>query len=522
MFQLEHYSVQGTIHIVVNNQIGFTTNPREGRSCAYSTDIAKALDIPVFHVSGDDPEAVVRCCSLAAEYRQHFGKDVMIDLVCYRLHGHNEVDQPNFTQPLMYQCIKNHTPVSTQYANYLVSNGIMTEEEHQQWIRSFQTSYQNALKKDWKPKPTFLLGNWQHMVPESVVAATSDTPSLPCTGVSEDNLHKLLQKLCHVPENFQLHPQIAKLLEERRNLGNGKWLDWATAEALAFASLLDEGYRVRLSGQDSERGTFSQRHAVWVDQEKETRYYPFQVIHGKDPSVYNSHLSENAVLGFEWGYSLETPQTLVIWEAQFGDFANAAQVMIDCFLSCSERKWRKQSGLVLFLPHGWEGQGPDHSSARLERFLQLSDEDQDTVPPWYSNPIQQLQKTNVQIANCTTPANLFHLLRSQMHRKFRKPLMLMTPKSLLRHPQCKSEWKELQPPHRFMRVIPADAKARNPAKVVFCSGKFYYELLEQSAAAAASSVALIRLEQLAPFPFQEVVFAACFWDNICVILITVE
>ncbi|EME31691.1 2-oxoglutarate dehydrogenase E1 component [Galdieria sulphuraria] len=411
MFKLEHYSVKGTVHLIVNNQIGFTTHPQDGRSCTYCTDIAKALDIPVFHVNGDDPEAVVACCSLAVEYRQHFGKDVLIDLVCYRLHGHNEVDQPSFTQPTMYKCIRNQLPVSKKYASHLISNGVMNEEEYQQWIQDYQTAYQNAFQANWKPKPHFLQGNWKDMIPESILDTEPST-----TGVSEDTLHRLLQKLCHVPENFELHPQISKLLEERRNILNGKALDWATAEALAFATLLDEGYGVRLSGQDCQRGTFSQRHALWVDQENEVHYYPFAAI-GTCPSVYNSHLSENAVLGFEWGYSLESPQTLVIWEAQFGDFANSAQVMIDCFLSCSERKWRKQSGLVLFLPHGWEGQGPDHSSAKLERFLQLSDEDQDIIPEWYSNPIQQLQKTNIQVANCTSPANLFHLLRAQMHRK---------------------------------------------------------------------------------------------------------
>ncbi|GJQ08929.1 hypothetical protein GpartN1_g720.t1 [Galdieria partita] len=504
MFKLDNYSVKGTVHLIVNNQIGFTTNPRDGRSCTYCTDIAKALDIPVFHVNGDDPEAVVACCSLAVEFRQHFGKDVLIDMVCYRLHGHNEVDQPNFTQPRMYECIRNHIPVSRQYANRLVTDGVMTEEEYQRWIQNYPTMYQNAFQADWKPKPHFLQGNWKHMIPESVLDTEPST-----TGVDQDTLQGLLQKLCKVPENLKLHPQIVKFVEERKSMWSGKTLDWATAEALAFATLLDEGYGVRLSGQDSQRGTFSQRHALWVDQENERHYYPFTAI-GTHPSVYNSHLSENAVLGFEWGYSLESPQTLVIWEAQFGDFANSAQVMIDCFLSCSERKWRKQSGLVLFLPHGWEGQGPDHSSARLERFLQLSDEDQDIVPEWYSNPIQQLQRANIQVANCTTPANLFHLLRLQMHRKFRKPLILMTPKSLLRHPQCKSDWKQFQPPHRFMRVIPTyhslvSSSSDQVGKIIFCSGKFYYDLLEQQESMQSCSVVLIRLEQLAPFPFQEVI-----------------
>ena len=490
---LRGHRTGGSLHFIVNNQIGFTTAPRFSRSSPYPSDVAKMIDAPIFHVNGDDPEAVVYVAKIATEYRQRFGKPVVIDMFCYRRHGHNEADEPAFTQPLMYRRIAEHPSVVEVYARKLVADGLLTQDE----VAAMQGEFRALLEEEfgageaYRPnRADWLDGRWSGIGHAEEGARRGDT------GVALDVLREVGRKLTSFPKSFTPHKTIARIMATRRKMiEDGQGIDWATAEALAYGTLLVEGFRVRLSGQDSERGTFSQRHAVLMDQENEKKYTPLKhLAKGQAPfEVINSMLSEEAVLGFEYGYSLAEPNALVLWEAQFGDFANGAQVIIDQFISSGERKWLRMSGLVLLLPHGYEGQGPEHSSARLERYLQLCAED------------------NWQIANCTTPANYFHILRRQLHRQFRKPLVLMTPKSLLRHKRVVSTLAQLGPGSSFHRLLWDDAQflpgqiiklAPDDAirRVVICSGKVYYDLYDEREKQGLNDIYLLRIEQLYPFP----------------------
>ncbi|HEX2115096.1 MAG TPA: 2-oxoglutarate dehydrogenase E1 component [Alphaproteobacteria bacterium] len=483
--ELRGYRTGGTIHFIVNNQIGFTTSPAYSRSSPYPTDVAKTIQAPIFHVNGDDPEAVVHVARIATEFRQRFKKDVVVDMMCYRRHGHNEADEPAFTQPIMYREIAKHPTTRMIYAERLVKEGVLTAEEAERMVTDFQAHLESQFEaaKGYKPnKADWLEGKWAGLE----VASGEDRRGE--TGAPVQALREVGGALTRVPDNFNLHRTLRRILDNKRKMiESGKGIDWATAEALAFGTLLVEGTPVRLSGQDSGRGTFSQRHAVLIDQENENRYVPLSNLReGQAPfEVIDSPLSEAGVLGFDYGFSLAEPNVLVCWEAQFGDFANGAQVIIDQFISSAESKWLRMSGLVMLLPHGYEGQGPEHSSARLERFLQLSAED------------------NWQVCNLTTPANYFHALRRQVHRPFRKPLIIATPKSLLRHKLAVSTLDDLAQGKTFHRLLPetgqlvADAKVR---RVVLCSGKVYYDLLEEREKRSVKDVALIRVEQLYPFP----------------------
>jgi 2-oxoglutarate dehydrogenase E1 component len=507
---LPAYSTGGTIHIIVNNQIGFTTNPRQSRSSPYCSDLAKFIEAPIFHVNGDDPEAVVFICNLAAEWRQTFNKDVVIDIVGYRRQGHNETDQPLFTQPKMYMRIAKHLSTYEIYSNQLIKEGVITADEKkakdQEVIKFFENAYQKSQTNTTTPLEWFREDSvWRNFKSEKYFSP------IRVTGVEKEILLRIGSALTTCP--IEVHSLLQRQMRIRQQMfQSGVGLDWSTAEALAFGSLLErEKYHVRLSGQDSERGTFSQRHAVLVEQsEKETKYIPLNHIskHQAPFTVCNSSLSEFAVLGFEFGYSGENPYSLVCWEAQFGDFANGGQVIIDQFIAASEDKWRRQSGLVLLLPHGYDGQGPEHSSARPERFLQLSDEDPDVFPEMSAEKRMQIQTTNMQIVNCTTPANYFHVLRRQCLRDFRKPLIVFTPKSLLRHKMCVSNLSEFLLGTKFTRVF-SDLKvdlvhADEIRKVLFCTGKVYYDLFEHREMGKINNVAIVRLEQLAPFPFDRV------------------
>jgi 2-oxoglutarate dehydrogenase E1 component len=492
---LRGHRTGGSVHFIVNNQIGFTTYPRYSRSSPYPSDVAKMIEAPILHANGDDPEAVVFAAKVATEFRQKFQKPVVIDMFCYRRHGHNEGDEPMFTQPLMYKTIRAHASTLEIYTKKLVASGIVTEGEVEKmrvdWRARLDAELEagqsyRANKADW------LDGRWAGIK----VAEVSDDPRRGNTGVEIETLKKIGEKITTVPQTFHVHRTIERFLAQRRKtIETGEGIDWATAEALAFCSLLLEGHPVRLSGQDSERGTFSQRHAVLIDQENENRHTPFNYVAPGQArfEVINSMLSEEAVLGFEYGYSLAEPNALVLWEAQFGDFANGAQVVVDQFLSSGERKWLRMSGLVLLLPHGYEGQGPEHSSARLERYLQMCAED------------------NMQVANCTTPANYFHILRRQMKRDFRKPLILMTPKSLLRHKRAVSRIADFAPGEAFHRFLWDDAQVLEGEKiklvtdkkirrVVVCSGKVYYDLYEEREQRGVDDIYLLRVEQLYPFP----------------------
>jgi 2-oxoglutarate dehydrogenase E1 component len=483
--ELAGFATGGTIHVIVNNQIGFTTSPKAARSSPYPSDVAKGVQAPILHVNGDDPEAVVEVARIAVEYRQEFAKDVVVDLFCYRRHGHNESDEPAFTQPLMYRAIARHATTRQLYAKRLVDERMASDRDVEAMAASCiaELEAQFEASKSYRPnKADWLEGAWAGLEP----APEGDCPS--DTGVEVGRLRELGRGLAAVPEGFRLNPKIARQLEAKRAaIESGEGIDWATAEALAFASLCAEGTHVRMSGQDSGRGTFSHRHAVLVDQESEARWVPIDhVSPGQAPfEIIDSPLSEAGVVGFEYGYSLADPATLVLWEAQFGDFANGAQVIIDQFLAAGEAKWLRMSGLVLLLPHGYEGQGPEHSSARLERYLQLCAED------------------NIQLCNLTTAANYFHALRRQIHRNFRKPLIIFTPKSLLRAREVTSRLDEMGPGGEFRRVIgeagpiAADDRVR---RVVLCSGKVYFDLLKARAEADDNRVALVRIEQLYPFP----------------------
>ena len=493
MSGLPGHNIGGTIHIIVNNQIGFTTAPRFARSSPYPSDVAKIAQAPIFHVNGDDPEAVVHCAKVATEYRQKFNRDIVIDIVCYRRFGHNEGDEPSFTQPLMYKKIKSHPSTLTLYGQKLSNEGLTSDNELQKNKTNFkkwlETEFEQS--KNYKSDLKWFDGVWSRFKP----GLGKDKRG--ASGVNSKLLKAVGKKISIIPEGFSVHKTLKKIFDLRnQSIERESGIDWTTAESLAFGTLLAEGFSVRLSGQDSGRGTFSQRHAVLRNQDNHQRYIPLNNIEAgqKNFEVIDSLLSEFAVLGFEFGYSLSEPETLVLWEAQFGDFANGAQIIIDQFISSGESKWGRASGLVMLLPHGYEGQGPEHSSARLERFLQLC------------------AGENMQVVNCTTPANYFHVLRRQMHREFRKPLIVMTPKSLLRHKRCISTLSDFSQKSTFHRVLEDDAyskinnllelKKRDDQikKVVLCSGKIYYDLIEAREKYKNNKVTFIRLEQLYPFP----------------------
>ena len=482
----------GTIHIVVNNQIGFTTAPHFSRSSPYPTDIALMVQAPIFHVNGDDPEAVVHAAKIATEFRQKFNKDVVIDIFCYRRFGHNEGDEPMFTNPLMYKNIKKHKTTLQLYTERLIRDGLMPEGEIEDMKATFQAHLNEEFEigKSYRAdKADWLDGRWKNMGRNSDDYQRGETAIVPAA------YEQVGAALSSIPEKYPAHKTVIRMLEaKKKTLDTGENIDWATGEALAFGSLLTEGYPVRLAGQDSARGTFSHRHSALINQNDESRYYPLNNIRDGQANyeVIDSMLSEYAVLGFEYGYSLAEPNTLTLWEAQFGDFANGAQIMFDQFISSGERKWLRMSGLVVLLPHGFEGQGPEHSSARLERFLQMSAED------------------NWIVANCTTPANYFHILRRQLHRSYRKPLILMTPKSLLRHKKAVSAKSEFVTGSSFHRVLWDDAQKGNSdielvaddkiKRVVICSGKVYYDLLAQRDERGLTDIYLLRVEQYYPFP----------------------
>ena len=483
--QLPGYSTGGTLHVIVNNQIGFTTSPTEARSSTYATDVAKMLQIPIFHVNGEDPEAVAQVVRLALDFRKEFKRDVVVDMYGYRRLGHNEADEPSFTQPLLYRAIEKRKPVREGYLDHLLRLNGVTREDADEIAERRRAHLEKELSESRSEFYRFpskeLEGIWKGYYggPESEI---EEKP----TGVKKEKLSHLLEKQTELPENFHPHPKIAKLIEGRRAMAKGEHpLDWSAAEALAFASLATEGFRVRLSGQDSGRGTFSHRHAILHDYEDGHTYTPLQHLSADQAPVqiYNSPLSEIGVLGFEYGYSLDWPEGLILWEAQFGDFWNVAQVIVDQFIISAEDKWRRLSGIVLLLPHGFEGQGPEHSSARLERFLMLGAED------------------NIQVVYPSTPAQFFHCLRRQVVRRWRKPLVIMTPKSLLRHPKVISSLNEMAE-GTFQRVIP-DVLNKDPKgirEIILCTGKIYYELEKQRAELARDDVAILRLEQLYPLP----------------------
>ncbi|MDV4168653.1 2-oxoglutarate dehydrogenase E1 component [Rhodovulum sp. FJ3] len=489
---LRGHRTGGTIHIVVNNQIGFTTAPHFSRSSPYPTDNALVVEAPIFHVNGDDPEAVVHAAKVATEFRQKFQKDVVIDIFCYRRFGHNEGDEPMFTNPVMYKKIKKQKTTLSLYTDRLVADGLIPEGEIEDMKAAFQSYLNDEFEagKEYKPnKADWLDGRWSHLDREGEDYQRGETAIKP------ETFDEIGGKLTAVPDGFSVHKTVGRLMQTKQAMfETGKGFDWATAEALAFGSLVTEGYPVRLAGQDSTRGTFSQRHSAFIDQNTEERYYPLNNIREGQAhyEVIDSMLSEYAVLGFEYGYSLAEPNALVMWEAQFGDFANGAQIMFDQFISSGERKWLRMSGLVMLLPHGFEGQGPEHSSARLERFLQMSAED------------------NWIVANCSTPANYFHILRRQLHRSFRKPLVLMTPKSLLRHKLAISTKEDFVSGSSFHRILWDDAEQGNSdtnlvaddkiKRVVLCSGKVYYDLLEERDARGIDDIYLMRVEQFYPFP----------------------
>jgi 2-oxoglutarate dehydrogenase E1 component len=491
---LKGYRTGGTIHIIVNNQIGFTTSPRFSRSSPYPSDTAKMVQAPIFHVNGDDPEAVVHVFKIATEFRQEFQKDVVIDMFCYRRFGHNEGDEPAFTQPIMYRKIHEHPTVATIYGQRLTDEGVVKKGEPDEMVANFHAVLEQEFEagENYRPnKADWLEGRWSGFKVAKGQARRGDT------GVEPERLKEIGKILTTVPEGFNIHRTLARILKTKEKMfETGQGFDWATAEALAFGSLIEEGFGVRLSGQDSTRGTFSQRHSAFIDQETEERYIPLAQIGSESGfEVIDSMLSEAAVLGFEYGYTMAEPNALVLWEAQFGDFANGAQVIIDQFIFSGESKWLRMSGLVMLLPHGYEGMGPEHSSARLERYLQLCAED------------------NVQVANCTTPANYFHILRRQLHRTFRKPLILMTPKSLLRHKLAVSRLDEMAPGTSFHRVLWDDAEIlpdqsiklkpdEQISRVILCTGKVYYDLYEKRNELKLDDVYIMRLEQLYPFPAQ--------------------
>lgn len=488
MSQLIGYRTGGTVHIVTNNQIGFTTVAAHAYSGLYCTDVAKAIQAPILHVNGDDPEAVVFCARMAAEFRMQFGADIVLDIVCYRRHGHNESDEPAFTQPIMYNRIKEMRTTRTLYAERLAREGSLAAEDSKAMYDAFNATLEDAFQaaQSFKPnKADWLEGHWTGL---KSATAGEEVEKLHDTAVPLDTLREVGAALCRYPADFNVNSKIARQLEAKKQaIETGEGLDWATGEALAFGTLLLEGHRVRLSGEDVQRGTFSHRHAYLIDQQTQAEYVPLNNIREGQPKfeAFNSLLAEFGVLGYDYGYTLADPHTLVLWEGQFGDFANGAQVIIDQFIASGETKWLRMSGLVMLLPHGYEGQGPEHSSARLERYLQLCAE------------------RNMRVCNFTTPANYFHALRRQIKANYRKPLVLMTPKSLLRHKLAVSSLSEFAPGSSFRYVIPeidAIAPEEQVKRVVLCTGKVYYDLLQERREKGVNDVAIVRVEQMYPFP----------------------
>lgn len=533
MAKVADFDVGGTIHVIVNNQIGFTTNPINSRSTPYASDLGKAFNCPIFHCNGDDPMAVSAALETAVEWRHEWGSDVVIDMICYRRNGHNELDQPAFTQPKLYKKISRHPPTLKIFEKQLIDEGTMTAEECDEIKKMVSDSYESdfeASKTYVKKESDWLSSRWQGF------KGPSQLSRIRPTGVDVEILRDIGVKAGTVPDDFKLHRQMAKIFTARREMAErGEGIDWGTAEAMAFGSLLIEGNHVRITGQDVQRGTFSHRHAVVKDQNTEEEYTPLNYLRTQmSPSApleelahpdtqagfiaRNSILSEFAVLGFEHGYSLENPNALVVWEAQFGDFVNGAQIMIDQFISAGEDKWLRQSGLVMLLPHGYDGQGAEHSSCRVERFLQQVDEDPHYIPRLGKDERMQIQRCNWQVVNCSTPANYFHCLRRQIHRDFRKPLVVVSPKNLLRHKRCVSSLEEMGPGTIFKRTYDEqDPEIKgNPEGVktlVFCTGQIYYELLAEREKRGVNDVALIRLEQIAPFAFDRVAEYCKKYDN---------
>eukprot|EP01038_Epipyxis_sp_PR26KG_P007056 gene7056-9631_t len=533
MSRVADYDVGGTIHVIVNNQVGFTTDPKNGRSTMHSSDIGKAFNIPIFHCNGDDPMAVVTAFEMAVEWRQKFGEDCIVDMICYRRYGHNELDQPMYTQPQLYSKIIKHPDTLSVFGSQLVSDNVCNSSD----IEAVKTNVLSVLENDfvasktWIPIPgDWLSSKWKGFLSPRQLSRIRET------GYDRAKLYDIGIKMSTIPSRIKTHKQLEKIFGARKeSIEKGVGIDWGTAEALAIGSLLLEGNHVRLSGQDVERGTFSHRHAVVIDQstgEKYTpvnhlaKYYSPSATLSKDRApdvqaefvVRNSILSEFGVLGFEMGYSLENPNTLIMWEAQFGDFVNGAQVMIDQFISAGEDKWLRQSGLTLLLPHGYMGQGAEHSSCRVERFLQQVDEDPDLVPPMGENERMQIQMTNWQVVNATTPANYYHVLRRQVHRDFRKPLILVTPKNLLREKKCTSSLEDMSTGTKFVRVyqeVNHDIvkNAEKVRRIIFCTGKIYYELVDEREKRGVSDVAIIRIEQLAPFPWDRVAAEVALYKN---------
>ncbi|XP_036183056.1 2-oxoglutarate dehydrogenase, mitochondrial isoform X4 [Myotis myotis] len=510
---LPSYTTHGTVHVVVNNQIGFTTDPRMARSSPYPTDVARVVNAPIFHVNSDDPEAVMYVCKVAAEWRNTFHKDVVVDLVCYRRNGHNEMDEPMFTQPLMYKQIRKQKPVLQKYAELLVAQGVVNQPEYEEEISKYDKICEEAFARS-KDEKILHIKHWLDSPWPGFFTLDGQPRSMTCpsTGLEEEVLTHIGSVASSVPvENFTIHGGLSRILKTRGELVKNRTVDWALAEYMAFGSLLKEGIHIRLSGQDVERGTFSHRHHVLHDQnvDKKTcipmnHLWPNQAPY----TVCNSSLSEYGVLGFELGFAMASPNALVLWEAQFGDFHNTAQCIIDQFICPGQAKWVRQNGIVLLLPHGMEGMGPEHSSARPERFLQMCNDDPDVLPNLQEDnfDISQLYDCNWVVVNCSTPGNFFHVLRRQILLPFRKPLIVFTPKSLLRHPEARTSFDEMLPGTHFQRVIPEDGPAaQNPENVkrlLFCTGKVYYDLTrERKARDMVEQVAITRIEQLSPFPF---------------------
>jgi 2-oxoglutarate dehydrogenase E1 component len=475
---LDGYNTGGVIHIITNNQIGFTANPDDSRSTQYASDLAKAIDAPIFHINGDDVESVAKISKLAVEFRQKFQKDIILDIICYRRYGHNEGDEPLYTQPIMYKIIKNHPTLKKIYSEKLIASGAISSEEYKKLNDEFNSHLEESFSLSEKyeaKKGDWLEKDWNQI--------KDGDKNIPETGIESKKLKDIFAKISQIPENFTINPKIAKQFEQKITTFNSKKnINWGIAESLAFASLIEEGSNVRITGQDAGRGTFSHRHSILTDYETGNRINTLNNIKGANYEVYDSILSEYAVLGFEYGYSLSSPNNLTIWEAQFGDFANGAQVIFDQFIASSEVKWLRKSGLVCLLPHGYEGQGPEHSSARLERFLQLAADD------------------NMRICNITNPANFFHALRRQIHSKDRKPLIIMSPKSLLRHKLAVSKLEEFAPKTKFQPILTENSDVKKVKKAILCSGKIYYDLVEAREAKKLDNITIIRLEEIYPFP----------------------
>mgnify|MGYP005991599357 CR=1 FL=1 len=535
MAKLEGFKTGGTIHVIANNQIGFTTDSVDARSTRYCSDLGKAFDLPIFHVNADDPEAVQRVFEIAADYRAEFKEDVIIDLIGYRKYGHNEMDQPRFTQPIMYSAVEQQAPALDQYIEKLVGEGVVSKEEADAVVKNVNSVLEDGYEasKTYESKSTdWLATRWKGFF------RPNQQSKVRYTGLPREELDTIGKGLVAIPDDIEMHANVKRIFQQKaKSLQDGKGIDWGTAEALAFGSLLREGKNVRLTGQDVNRGTFSHRHGRVFDQKTNKGFAPLNhlsEVDGKEQGklhLFNSHLSEYGVLGFETGYSLEDPHNLVLWEAQFGDFVNGAQIIIDQYITSGEAKWMRQCGVTMLLPHGYDGQGPEHSSCRMERFLQAVDTDEDTVPNMAEDARMQIQHANMQVVNITTPANYFHVLRRQMHRDFRKPLIVVAPKALLRLKKCASDLEDFQEGTKFRRFIADDspvspscatAAPEKVRKLLLCSGKVYYDLEKARGDKGVDDVAIARVEQLAPFPFDLVAKECAKYPNAEVVWVQEE